>query len=810
MNRLTHWGPPLSLAAFCLIASTRDAHAQSAGKLFDQGRSAEARDDVETAYNDYAKAYQKKPNDEKYKISYERLRLDAAAAHVKQGERLRDQGDNTGALTEFLRALEIDPSNELASQDIRVTREKVDGEATTPNPESAMAPSERSALLDLGGPPQLKPLSNEPLTIHATQDSKVVYQTIGKTAGINVLFDPDYHSAQMTVDLNNVDLYDALRILGVQSGTFWRPITANTIFVAQNTRGKRTELDEQAVQTFYLTNIAQQNDLNDIQTALRNVFTSGAKLYAVPSQNAIIMRGTPDELLLAGKLINDLDKARPEVVVDIAVLEVSRTKMRQYGIMLPQTGTINFQQSNALTGTNAATTTPTTGSDTGTPPSTSSQLQLNQLAHLNSTNFAVAIGQAQVNLMLSDAQTKTVQNPRLRATDGQEAAVRIGQKIPVATGSYQAGVATAITSSLVNTQFQYLEVGVNIDMKPTVHYDRDVSMKLKIEVSSEGPQQNLGGISNPIINQQVSEQTIRVREGEATVLSGILQKQKSLTISGYPGLGELPLLKYIFSSTSDTVTDDEIVFLLVPHIMRGNDISPINLRQVDTGTVNDIQLRHMGANPAGAPGADTAAPAAGAPGQPQPTAPGVGAPRSPTPAVTNPAQMQPGTIPGQNVPPGAVAAAQSALGTMQAGAAAAGAPPVTLQLVPSNPTQSVGNTFQEQVMLSGGTDVYSAWQDLQYDHTRLALVNVDTGDLLQKDGQAVALVHRDDGAGNVAISTSRPPGTAGVTGAGTLCTLSFKALAPGDASIAITSPVLRDSKQQPMQATGSHGVVHIQ
>ena len=806
MNRLTHWGLPFTLAVFCLAVSTQHAWAQSAGKLFNQGRAAEARDDVETAYNDYARAYQKKPNEEKYKISWERLRTDASAAHVKQGERLRDQGDNTGALTEFLRALEIDPGNELASQDIRVTREKVDSEAPPPTPENAIAPGERKALQDLGAPAKLKPISNEPLTVHANDDVKVLYQTIGKLSGINVLFDPDYHSTRLQLDLANVDLYDALRILGTVSGTFWRPITANTIFVAQNTRGKRAELDEQAVQTFYLTNVSQQNDLNDIQTALRNIFTSGAKLYGVPSQNAIIMRGTPDELLLAGKLINDLDKPRPEVVVDVAVMEVSRTLMRSYGIQLPQTASINFQQSNALTGTTANTsTTPSLG---GTPtPSTSSSLQLNQLSHINSTNFAVSIGQAQVNLMLSDARTKIIQNPRLRATDGQESSVRIGQRIPIATGSYQAGVATAITSSLVNTQFQYLDVGVNITMKPTVHYDGDVSMKLKVEVSSEGPQQNLGGITNPIINQQISEETIRVRSGEATVLSGILQHQRSLTISGYPGLGELPLLKYIFSSTSDTNTDDEIVFLLVPHIVRATDVSPLNLRQVDTGTTNDIELRHIDEDlSSGAAGAGVSALGAGAAGSTQLTGnPGVTGPGAQPPGASNPTRMPAGTIPGQLAAPAQAHPQAAVAPTAQAVTAA----PVALQLVPSNPTQSVGNTFQEQVMLSGGTDVYSAWQQLEYDHTKLSLVNVDVGDILGRDGQAVALVHRDDGSGNVAISTSRPPGAPGITGAGTLCTLTFKATATGDASIAITHPVLRNSKQQPMQATGSQGVVHI-
>ncbi len=814
MNRLTHWGYPLALAAVS-VAATQAAHAQSANKLYNQGRAAEARDDVEDAYNAYAKAYQKKPSDLRYKISWERLRLDAAAAHVKQGERLRDQDDNTGALTEFLRALEIDPSNELASQDIRVTREKVDGEANTPPPETAMAPDERKQLLGLGGPPQLKPLSNEPLTLHETEDAKVIYQTIGKVAGINVLFDPDYNSKRMQLDLSNTDLYDALRILGIASGTFWQAITPNTIFVAQNTRGKRAELEEQAVQTFYLTNVSQQNDLNDVQTALRNVFTT-AKLYGVPSQNAIIMRGTPDELLLAGKLINDLDKSRPEVVVDIAILEISRNLTRTLGIQLPQTASINFQQSNALTGNAASTTpTPTTGNtgNSGTPPAGSS-LQLNQLAHINSTNFAVNIGQAQVNLLLNDSSTKILQNPRVRATDGQESIIKIGERLPVATGSYQAGVATAITSSLVNTQFQYLDIGVNIDMKPTVHYDRDVSMKLKIEVSSTAGNSPLAGINEPIITQRTSDQTIRLREGEATILSGILQHQTSRAYSGYPGLAKVPILKYIFGNVSDNDTDGEIVFLLIPHIVRAADISPMNLRQVDTGTANDISLRHIDT---GLDDDGHILPTV----QGHPTSiPNLSAPRPEIPQGTNPTNLQPGTIPGQNVPAGAVnpngpqanaaASAPDALAGMQAAAAAGGGPPVSLELQASNPTQSVGNTFQEKVMLTGGTDVYAVPMQLTYDQSKLQLVNVDTGDLLGKDGQAVALVHRDDGAGNVVVSTSRPPGVAGITGSGTLCVLTFQAKAKGDASIAITRPVVRNSKQQALPTTGSQGVIHIQ
>src|SRR6185437_8813145 len=272
----------LMMGLFCFCFSPRvlaRSHGPSASKLYKLGQQAEARDDIETAYENYYQAYQKKPEDILYRAAWERTRFTAASLHVKHGEALRDQGDVTGALTEFLRALQIDPSNELATQEIRATRRESAAKAATQSAKTSVDTNgepipagEAASMGEMGGPIHLKPLSNEPLTIHAVEDSKVVYQTVGKMAGINVLFDPDYTSKRVQVDLENTDLYDALRIIGVISGTFWQPVTDNTIFVAQNTRAKRNELQQQAVQTFYLTNVSQQNDFTDIQTALRNMF----------------------------------------------------------------------------------------------------------------------------------------------------------------------------------------------------------------------------------------------------------------------------------------------------------------------------------------------------------------------------------------------------------------------------------------------------------------------------------------------------------------------------------------------------------
>jgi general secretion pathway protein D len=796
-NRILKWTPCAAAVlmlglSFSSFAPKVLAKSQSAAKYYKQGQTAEAKEDIETAYEDYYKAYQLKPTNLSYKTSYERLRFTAASLHVKHGETLRDQGDTTGALTEFLRALEIDPSNELAQQEIRAMRNKSmtdQGKGQTQDQEMPVPMAVRDQMSAMAGPIQLKPISDEPLTLHMTEDSKVVYETVGKAAGINVLFDPEYTSKRIQVDLANTNLYDALRIVGVVSGTFWRPITPNTIFVAQDSRSKRSELDEQAVQTFYLTNVSQQNDFTDIQTALRNMFQTGAKIYGVASENAIIMRGTPDELLLAQKLIDDLDKAKPEVVVDVAVLEVSRNYERTIGIQLPQTASVGFQESNFnqnASNTSSTTSTTTTTPTTTTGTSTSNGLTLNSLAHLNGTNFAVTIGQAQANLLLTDTNTKILQNPRIRASDGQEASMKIGERIPIATGSYQTGAATAIVSSLVNTQFQYQDVGVNIKIKPTVHYDRDVTLKLTIEVSSTNGNTNIGGITEPIITQRTVDQTIRLKEGEANILGGILERQTSNNYSGTPGLANLPILKYVFGSTDKTIMDDEIVFMLIPHVVRAEILDPLNLRQVDTGTANSIELRRVNNAMANPEGGNQAAPVM------------VGAPVAPAPAGET-----------------ASGAAAAAAATMEQEADQV---PVKLELSPDMSQQKIGSTFQVKVNLSGGSDVFSIPMQLQYDQTKLSLINVDLADsqptggtnFLGKDGQAVALVHRDDGSGNVAVSASRPPGTKGVSGDGTVCVLTFQAKAAGPAAVVITRPVVRNSAQQPMAASGSRAIIQVQ
>jgi general secretion pathway protein D len=794
LSRAAFWIPLFAILALTGLSSV-SLHAESASAFFKRGEKAEAREDYDTALDDYQKATAKAPKDITYRTAFFRVRISASAMHLTKGRKLLQAGDEQGALTEFLHAAEIDPSNEAAQQEIARVRQKhgeVVPQAETSLPQEA---GKQEELDSMGGPVELKPISNEPLTLHMTEDAKVIYQAVAKAAGVNVLFDPDYNAKRVQVDLNNVSLLDALRIVGTVTNTFWHPVTSNTIFVAANSATKHRDLEEQAIETFYLSNAWQQNDLNDVQTALRNVLGANFKVYAVASQNAIVVRGTPDELLLAQKLVDDLDKARPEVVVDISVLEVSKNWQRTLGIEWPSSVGVALQPATSTSSSTSSTT--TSGTTTTTPT-------LYDLAHLKATDFAVTVGSATANLLLTDSNTKILQNPRIRATDQQKATMKIGEKIPIATGSYQTGAATAVVSSLVNTQFQYQDVGVNIEITPTVHYDHDVTLKIVIEVTSQTGSVTISGVTEPILSQRKVDQVIRLREGEASILGGIQDDQEQVSWTGIPGLSSIPILKYLFGSKDHTIQDDELVFLVVPHIVRTQTLDQVNLRTIDTGSGTSIQLRHV-SSPGSGSSPSTNAPPAAQPARPAAVQPNVG------------------TVPGQSAMAAAPAAlkqlneSMDALGQTAAVAVANPSPTVPGTLnsggvhfalnAPSGPV-AAGTTFQVPVVLSGATDIASVPLQIQYDPAKLSLVNVAAGDFLSQGGQIVTLIHKDDGPGSITIGAARPPGAPGVSGSGVVCVLSFQAKAAGESILDITRSAAANSAQKQVPATGARvGIV---
>jgi general secretion pathway protein D len=520
------------------------------------------------------------------------------------------------------------------------------------------------------------------------------------------------------------------------------------------------------------------SDANEIQTAIRNILPPDAKIFLIPSQNALVVRATPDQLTLVQKLVNDLDRTKAEVVVDVAILEVNRDKVKNLGITLPQSFGITPQASSGTT----STTTGTTGT------ASTAGFTLNTLANMNATNFAVTIGGGTLNALLTDADTRVLQNPSMRATDNQQATMKIGSKIPVATGSYSAGTAGLGVGIGTQTNFTYLDVGVNIDMTPTIHLDREVSLKLNVEVLSQTGSVSISGVTEPIIGQRSDKTVIQLRDGEPCLLAGLLEKTDNYNNSGTPGLSQIPFLKYLFGTISTETQDDEIVFILIPHIVRESVLTTLNTRPIDTGTSGTIELRRA-PNPVDAlfpASANLAAPAQ-------------------TTTAANAAAGMVQQMRQQAMPPTPGMAANP--GSAQAPVAAG--PPVALSVLPGNSTQTAGSTFRASVVLSNAHDVFSVPIQLQFDPKVLELVNVDTGGLLGGDGQPVALVHRDEGNGMVTISASRPPGVKGVDGQGEVCVLTFKAIAAGDSNIALVKVGAKNSIGASLPAVGSQATVHV-
>jgi general secretion pathway protein D len=811
--------PALFLLVVLWVGSAGIA-ADKAKELYEKGADAQARQDYEKAYEYFKQAYDLRPKDLRFRTAYERNKFLAASSHVHHGQLLRDDGKLPEAKLEFEKALLIDPSSFIAQQELKRTIQMIQ-DADHPQPQAAGASSSgelRKILSQARGPVELAPISNAPITLKLTEKSTVIYETVGKLAGINVLFDPDYTPKQVRIELNGVTLEEALSIISFETKTFWRPITPNTIFVAQDNPAKRKELEQNVLKTFYLSNLSQPTELQDVVNAMRTILEV-SRIQQLPSQGAIVLRGTPDQVALAQKLVDDLDKAKPEVLIDVAVMEVSRDKMKQLGISPPTNVSVALQPNVSTTTTPTTGTTGTTGTTTNGTTNPNS-VSLNTLDYLNATDFQVTIPSASATALLSDSTSKIVQNPQVRALDGQKATLKIGERVPVATGSFQPGIGGVGINPLVNTQFQYIDVGVNIDITPRVHAGREVSMKLVLDVSAVTSYVSIGGISQPVIGQRKVEHEIRLKDGETNLLGGILEDQQTKALTGIPGLASIPILKYLFSQTNTEHQEDEIVFVLTPHIIRGGELPPGSTDLLDVGTANSIALRRTSTNARIIENAAPAAqPAAATPPQnPQGAmVPGGGTANPASPALNQtslnrafPNQAAPNQVPPQ---PGARAAGGPAfLGNPNAPAQLAeGKATGSFLFDPPTLNLAKGSTFSVNVLLTGGQNVYSVPLQLSYDPNRLQVLNVSNGGFLSQDGQAVALVHRDDPTtGTLQVTASRPPGVGGVSGQGSVVTVTFMAKSSGQSALTITRGGARDPAMQPIAMNGAQAAVTIQ
>jgi general secretion pathway protein D len=755
---MRRWGSLFLCIGFGLLASGCPK-----GKPdYDQGMKAEALQDYDAAFVFYQKAAKTNPYNASYKIKLNRVRFEASELHVKHGVELRNHGDLQGAAGEFQRAQTIDPASPVADQELRKTVEMI-AEKNRATDAAAEPPSDPNDQPLAAMPPEIKPLSRAPINLKMSEDAKKVFDTIGKLAGLTVIYDPDFPARRITVELNNVTLEQALEIAELESKAFVKPVTENTIFVIPDQPQKRRDYEEQVVKTLYISNTVQPQELTEIVTGLRQLLDL-KRITQLNSQNAIIVRDTPDKLLLAEKMIRDIDKAKPEVVVQVEVLEARTDRLRDLGILPGQTAS-------AAINTNASTT-------SGSSTTTNSGTTLNQLRHLNGNDIVFTLPGATATAILSDTNTKIIQNPEVRSIDGQTAKLKIGDRIPVATGSFSSGLGLAAgtaggISPLVNTQFTYLDVGVNIDLTPRVHPNRDVSLKLKVEVSAHTNDVNIGGITQPVISQRVIEHDIRLKEGEVSILAGLIQRTESKSLNGWPGLAKLPLLHYLFSEEKKDVQEDEVLIVLTPRIVRIPEWTKANLRPLYSGSEANVQVKRE---------SELHAPAQ-QPAQPKPSEP---------PAQQPP--MNQGTGPGAPAP-----------------SATAPAAAAKIRFEPQSLSLKAGQTATIGVVVENVMDLFSIPMLLQYNPAVISVEEVRHGGFLSGGTQEIAIVHQPfKDKGQSIISATRGPNTQGVSGSGTLIGIVIKGLAAGSSNLSIVQVNAKDSRQNLIPLITSEATVQVQ
>jgi general secretion pathway protein D len=732
---------------------------------FSQGRKAETLQDYDAALGFYQKALKADPYNANYKIKLNQTRFEAGQSHIKQGVELRKKGDLQGAAGEFQRAQAIDPSSPIADQELRKTVEMI-AEKNRETDAAAEPPEDSGQSLLASLPPEIKPLSRAPINLKMSNDSKIVFDTVGKLAGLTVIYDPDFPARRITVELTNVTLEQALDIVSLQSKSFWRPVTENIIFVIPDQPQKRRDYEEQVIKTFYLSNTVQPQDLTEIVTGLRQLLDL-KRIQQLNSQNAIIVRDTPDKLLLAGKMINDIDKAKPEVVVQVEVLQARTDRLRDLGVLPGQQASVAFTPNGTST---------TTGGTTTTNP-----LTLNNLKHLSTKDYSVTLPGATANAVLTDTYTKIIQNPEIRSVDGQPAKLRVGDRVPVATGSFQAGVGVGSTGGagfvnpLVNTQFTYLDVGVNVDITPRVHPNHEVSLKIKVEVSSVTGTSTIGGIQQPIISQRTLDHDIRLKEGEVNVLGGLFERTDTKTLNGWPGLAKVPFLRYLFSDDKTDHQENEVLIVLIPRIVRMPEWTKANLRSMYSGSETNVQVKREN---------DIRAPSAQPP---------VSAPAQQSPMNQNPPLMAPGA-PGATPP-----------------ASGAGTQAARIRFEPQTLTLKAGQTATLGVVVENVNDLFSIPLLLQYNPAVISVEEVQHGGFLSGGTQEIAIVQRvDKEHGQAIISATRQPNTPGVNGTGTLIGIVIKALAPGSSNLSIVQVNAKDSQQKPIPLVTNEATLQVQ
>jgi general secretion pathway protein D len=776
-----------AVALLLLVGLTIVASACGASRAYKGGQQAALAGDWDLAVAQYREALLDDPDRAEYKIALERAMQSASIFHLERARRADESGDLETAVAAYRKVYEYDPGNRTAmlraAEIDRVMRER--SEAARPRPAiEAM----RETARQRSAPPLLDPTSRDPLAMRFNQASaQDIITAIGKATGINVMFEPQFQDRRITVDLDGLALEDALAQVMAASGTFFKVINPKTILVIPDTPPKRTAYEEIAVRTFYLSHADASEVLQTVQNILQipNI-PQPPRAVVNKTQNSITVRASTRVMNIIEQIIANNDRPRAEIVVDVEILEVNRSRARELGINLSQysVGSIFSPEAPPSTGTGTA------GGGTTTAP-----FNLNTITRgISTADFYMTVPQAVANFLASDNTTRVIAKPQLRGQEGGELTLDLGDEIPVPSTTF-GGFAAGGVSTVPISSFNYKTVGIKVIMnKPRVTLEGEIITALEVESSTLGQSINIAGQALPTFGTRRVKTMLRLRDGESHMLAGLIRDEQRRDLSGIPGLLRTPILRWLFGSSSDTVNDTDIVFLLTPRLVRTSEITQDNLDPIYIGSQQNIGMTGapplIGApeavDPAAAaapsgPPADATPPFSALPGQPQP------GPVLAEPGVVPAAPAAPGAPPATPPPPTPAPAPPAEAQATEPPPPPGPAPGPTARVTVTTPGptfQVGGGPYTVPISIVGAQRLSTISLTITYNPAVLRVRSVQEGTFLQQGGVRPTFTQQvDAGAGRVDIAIVRTGDRVGATGSGLLAALVFEPVAAGQSAI---------------------------
>jgi general secretion pathway protein D len=532
------------------------------------GQRAENAQDYDRAVVEYTKTVRANPDNRTAQLALDRARVRASQDHYFRGRRLEATERFEEALAEFQLASELNPAASDVDAALRDTRQKLRTRLAVSREGKTELQSlvERSRNFAPEGFELPEGVKLPDSLVFSNAGSGMVFKALGRWTDVNVVFDPGFRDVPISVDLRNISLEDALASVTASTRTFYRVTAPRTITIVPDTPAKRREYEEAVVRTFYLSNA----DVKEVIDLLR-VVVDVRQISPITATNAISIKDTPERIAAAARLIAAVDKARPEVVIEVELLEVDRSRLREYGLQVSSPGT------------------PLPGIS-GSADVNRDNFSLQTLRNLTQADvFLAGLPGIYYRLLKNDTNTRMLANPQLRTSEGLTAQARFGERVPVPITTF-APIATGGINQQPITSFEYQNIGVNIDITPRMHHDDEVTLMLKLSLSSISGT-GFGGL--PTFGNREISTTIRLKDGETNMLAGLIRDDERTVLSGTPGLSDLPLIGHLFANHHKESQQTDIILTLTPHIVRVLDLSeadltPFRLGRDSSGAVVEL------------------------------------------------------------------------------------------------------------------------------------------------------------------------------------------------------------------------------